>query len=349
MRLTSAGSGRTRHAASPTQVPDATPKPAAISHSPTYDGCRTHRYGPLVTTAWPGSTSTVVRNAAPRVAIAHTRSASPAPITATPAAWSPAGADELDDAATPIAPPSERAISTRLPRSRSRRPLPCTASRTRRPSSSTIQQTRVMSASGDTALSLARTIACAPGTRTGSWRAADLDVGSVEPRRAHGPVQPALRAVVGAQRALGGLDLRRRVEDPRVPAHRRTGRPAARRVGTVEVLGVAHDARDLPVPRLAAHVHVSVGDAEPHRRADGGAVGTEARDQAVLRPAQPIGVPRDDLALGCRRRPWIAYQAVEAVLQAAEPHRSTAEARDPLLRGEVHRREPADGGKGPAG
>src|SRR3954468_16336371 len=201
MRLTSAGSGRTRHAASPTQVPDASPKPAAISHSPTYDGCRTQRYGPLVTTAWPGSTSTVVRNAAPRVAIAHTRSASPAPITATPAAWSPAGADELDDAATPIAPPSERAISTRLPRSRSRRPLPCTASRTRRPSSSTIQQTRVMSASRDTGLSPA-------GPEQDEPAPADLD----RCESGRGERGGDLRPVRG--RSEGGLARRRAEQEP---------------------------------------------------------------------------------------------------------------------------------------
>ena len=54
-----------------------------------YDGCRTHRYGPLSTTCWPVSTSTVVRNDLPSTTIAQLRTARPVHMTSRPATLSP--------------------------------------------------------------------------------------------------------------------------------------------------------------------------------------------------------------------------------------------------------------------
>src|SRR6266511_3129311 len=74
------------------QLPTPRPNPRAISSRPVYEGWRTHRYGPRVTTAWSASTWMKVLNDRPSVSTAQTRRARPTQITTTPAAAKAFGA-----------------------------------------------------------------------------------------------------------------------------------------------------------------------------------------------------------------------------------------------------------------
>src|SRR4029450_659789 len=76
----------TAQTARESQLPTPRPNPRAISSRPVYEGWRTHRYGPRVTTAWSGSTWMKVLNDRPSVSTAQTRRARPTQITTTPAA-----------------------------------------------------------------------------------------------------------------------------------------------------------------------------------------------------------------------------------------------------------------------
>src|SRR3954471_1364737 len=159
MRRTMAGSGRMTQAANESQLPADRPKPATITSSPAYDGWRIHRYGPRATTGWPGSTSTVVRKEAPSAMIAQTRSTRPSHIKLTPAACSGSRGADRATSATVIAAARDNAIHTRVARSRSRRPLPRTASPTRTHTSSSAHAASVISATLDTVLKVYRVTA----------------------------------------------------------------------------------------------------------------------------------------------------------------------------------------------
>src|SRR4051794_28791623 len=60
------------------------PRPARAASKPRYDGCRTQRYGPALTTGWPPATRTTVVNQRPSVSTAQTRMARPAATRAAP-------------------------------------------------------------------------------------------------------------------------------------------------------------------------------------------------------------------------------------------------------------------------
>jgi hypothetical protein len=100
--------------------------------APAYEGWRTRLYGPVETTACPGSTSTVVRNALPSVAIAQPRAASPTHMTIRPATRKGSGiASDLTcdalAAARAIVAPIETPTSTRVSDRAPCRPAPAPA------------------------------------------------------------------------------------------------------------------------------------------------------------------------------------------------------------------------------
>jgi hypothetical protein len=129
------------------QLPAPRPNPNAISSRPVYEGWRTHRYGPPVTTVWSMSTWMKVLNDRPSVSTAQTRRARPTQITTTPATAKAIGAG-VSNAGThlrsrmpiQIDPARVRETITRVPRSEAWRPLPRTRSRTSSPTSHANQQ-----------------------------------------------------------------------------------------------------------------------------------------------------------------------------------------------------------------